>query len=933
MANQRQRALTTWIGPLLSLVVSGAALLIPGVALAQGLTGALIGTVKDANGGVLPGATVRVSSPALIGGPRTLTTNENGQLRFPALPPGLYVLDIELAGFASSKEEDIPIGAGATIERTVLLRVAGVVDSIGVEGRGSRIDARNSGFGTRVGPEDLTAIPVRRLSVYDWVKTAPGVSPTSPAGPSMLVSAFGSGVDQNQFFIDGMNVSAPTNGVGRSDPSVDFVQELQIQSVGVSAEYGNVQGAVVNIITRSGSNRFLYDASYYAQTAALTSQPVLREYDRVNHAQSGFERAKYRDFTTTLGGPVVRDWLWFFSGYQHLRDYDSQPGTDPANRRTYEQDKILAKLTWRLAPAWQLVQSFHEEFTFNPEIPTSTKPIVATQFVKGSVPATNFGHLTHAPAGNTVWDVRVSRYSSLSETSPPSGDRTIPNRVDQPGNLWSQAPQTIGEVKHSRASAKVTASHYGPRLFGADHEWKVGAQLDRGEHRGHMVIPGGERQVYNGGVLQQRTLQDPTHSGGEFVTAAAFVSDTLRLGSRVTINGGIRFDHTRAISQDMHRLDANGDDTDEMIDGRGTMGTWNAMSPRLGVIAKLDVAGRTMLRGSYGRFSQGALTGEVSFFHPGQTTTRTIAEPSGVTTMVTNPAELQFDRELRMPYTDQYSIGVDREIGSRLAVSAAYVRKDGRNFIGWTDVGGRYREESVLLSDGRTMQVFALTNLRSDRRYRLTNPADYSLTYNGLVIAVEKRRAHGWQAFGSYTLSRAYGLQPSSGTTAAGAQVATVGSPPGLFASPVTFGRDPNDLTNADGRLPNDRPHIFRVMTAVDVGGTGFVVAANLQHYSGKPWAATALINPQDSQRRVLLEPRGTQRLPSQTLLDFRVSRAFGLGRLGQVDLRLDVLNLLNDTAGESVETDVFFDAAFGRPNIFMDPRRAMVSVKLNLGR
>jgi hypothetical protein len=921
-----------WTGPLLSLVVSGAALLIPGVALAQGLTGALIGTVIDADGGVLPSATVRVSSPALIGGSRTLTTNESGQLRFPTLPPGLYVLDVELAGFASSREEDIPIGAGATIERTVLLRVAGVVDSIVVEGRGSRIDARNSGFGTRLGPEDLTAIPVRRLSVYDWVKIAPGVSPTSPAGPSMLVSAFGSGVDQNQFFIDGMNVSAPTNGVGRSDPSVDFVQELQIQSVGVSAEYGNVQGAVVNIITRSGSNRFLHDASYYAQTAALTSQPVLREYDRVNHAQSGFERHKYRDFTTTLGGPVVRDRLWFFSGYQHLRDYDSQPGTDPANRRTYEQDKILAKLTWRLTPAWQLVQSFHEEFSFNPEVPTSNKPLVATQFVKGSVPATNFGHLTHAPAGNTVWDVRVSRYSSSSETSPPSGDRTIPNRVDQPGNQWSQAPQTIGEVKHSRASAKVTAGHYGPRRLGADHEWKAGAQLDRGEHRGHMVIPGGERQVYNQGVLQQRTLQDPTHSGGEFVAAGAFVSDTLRLG-RLTINAGVRLDHTRAISQDMHRLDANGDDTGEMIDGRGTMGTWNTVSPRLGVIVKLDAASRTMLRGSYGTFAQGVLTGEVSFFHPGQTITRTIAEPSGATTMVTNPAELQFDHELRMPYTDQYSIGVDREIGSRLALSAVYVRKDGRNFIGWTDVAGQYREESVLLPDGRTMHVFALTNLRSDRRYRLTNPADYSLTYNGLVMAVEKRRAHGWQAFGSYTLSRAYGLQPSSGTTAAGAQVATVGSPPGLFAPPVTFGRDPNDLTNADGRLPNDRPQIFRVMTSVDVRRTGFVVAANLQHYSGKPWAATALINPQDSQRRVLLEPRGTQRLPSQTLLDFRVSRAIRFGNVAQVELRLDVLNLLNDTAGESVETDVLFDQAFGRANIFMDPRRAMVSVALTLGR
>ena len=79
-------------------LLAAACVLQPHMAAAQGLTGALIGTVKDEQGGVLPGAVVRVSSPALIGGPATLTTNERGQLRFPALPPGLYVLDIELPG-------------------------------------------------------------------------------------------------------------------------------------------------------------------------------------------------------------------------------------------------------------------------------------------------------------------------------------------------------------------------------------------------------------------------------------------------------------------------------------------------------------------------------------------------------------------------------------------------------------------------------------------------------------------------------------------------------------------------------------------------------------------------------------------------------------------------------------------------------------------
>jgi hypothetical protein len=205
------------------------------------------------------------------------------------------------------------------------------------------------------------------------------------------------------------------------------------------------------------------------------------------------------------------------------------------------------------------------------------------------------------------------------------------------------------------------------------------------------------------------------------------------------------------------------------------------------------------------------------------------------------------------------------------------------------------------------------------------------LTYDGLVIAVERRRSRGWQAFGSYTLSKAYGLQPSSGTTAAGAQVATVGSPPASFAPGVSFGQDPNDLTNARGRLPNDRTHMFRFMTAVDVPHTGVMVAANLQHLSGKPWARTALINPTETTRPVLIERRGTERLPSQTLLDVRVSKALRLGGLGGLDVCLDVLNVLDDTAEEAIRTDVDNQPGVGEGTIFIDPRRAMLSLRLYL--
>jgi protocatechuate 3,4-dioxygenase beta subunit len=105
-------------------------LLIAQQTVAQGLTGALFGTVKDEQGAVLKGAIVRVTSPALIGGSVTMTTNDRGQLRFPALTPGTYTVDVELPGFAPYHEDDILLGAGATLSRHVVLNIAGVAPQI-----------------------------------------------------------------------------------------------------------------------------------------------------------------------------------------------------------------------------------------------------------------------------------------------------------------------------------------------------------------------------------------------------------------------------------------------------------------------------------------------------------------------------------------------------------------------------------------------------------------------------------------------------------------------------------------------------------------------------------------------------------------------------------------------------------------------------------
>jgi hypothetical protein len=199
--------------------------------------------------------------------------------------------------------------------------------------------------------------------------------------------------------------------------------------------------------------------------------------------------------------------------------------------------------------------------------------------------------------------------------------------------------------------------------------------------------------------------------------------------------------------------------------------------------------------------------------------------------------------------------------------------------------------------------------------------------YDGLVVAMERRMSSGWQASGSYTYSKAYGLLVTSNAPASEAQFSTIARPTFL-----TFGQDPNDLTNAEGRLPNDRPHIFRV------NGVGhlpwqLMLAANFQYFTGRPWMATTQQTLPQGSQRIMLETRGTRRLSAQSLLDLRISKTVAMPKSGSVDVLFDVLNLLNDTAEEAIQSDNLTAATLGRATQFMDPRRVMIGVRLNLGR
>jgi hypothetical protein len=917
-----------WIALLGILVV------LPVETAAQGLTGVLIGTVKDPDGGVVPGAVVRVTSPVLPGGERQTTSSDRGQWRLHVLPPGIYVLTVEVSpALATYREAGIRIGGGETVEITVGLRLAGVAESITVE-PGSELSTRTSGLETRFGSDYIRDVPSRRYSMFSLINSVPGVSPTSPSSGSVnTVSVFGSAVNENAFLIDGTNFTCPCQGVSRAEPIMDVIQELHVQSMGASVEFGNLQGAVFNVITKQGGDRFAGETAYYTQLSSLTAQPVMLAVRNGTQPTSRYERVRYRDFAASLGGPVKRDRLWFFGAYQYLRDYDSQPGADPAFPRRYEQNKVFGKLNWRFTPSLGMMQSFHREGWVNPTPPTLASPFVTTQRVHASVPSMTFAHLTHVASSRTVWEARVGRFLLRQDADPSSGDRTAPQRIDDITGIASGNAAQISTLHLDRATAKVLVHRHQPGWLGTDHEFKAGVQIERGAHRLLQTLLGGVRYVDRDGGPFQAIYRSPSIAGGVFITPALFAADTFTVKDRITVDAGLRFDYSRAINPDLPVVNAEGRETDDLLEGVGTVYTQRMLSPRLGVTARVDRRGRTVLRASYGRFHQGVLTGELDPISPGATatTTREYEAATGAYTRLVSIVDprinVMLDPRTRTPHTDEFSVALDREISAGVRASAAYIRKRGSDYLGWVDTRGQYEEQARTLADGTILAVFALTNATSDRRFLLTNQDSMFVAYDGLVLALEKRLSKGWQASGSYTFSRAHGLQVTSNGNADEPQFSTIAR-----AGYLTFGQDPNDLTNAAGRLPNDRPHVFRATSVVRLWKR-VRIAANLQHFSGRPWAATTQERLPQGSRRILVEPRGTRRLSSQSLVDLRVSKTLRVFGAGTADLILDVLNVLNDTAEEALVSDNRFAATFGTPRLFIDPRRAMLGVRLNVGR
>ncbi len=311
-------------------------------------TSTLTGTITDSTGAVVPGATVSISSPSLIGGTHTSVTDSQGIYRFPSIQPGVYQLTAELQGFRTVTRDDIRLSLGQTVTLDVALPQVTATETVVVSGRPSMVDVKSSAANTQIDNELLQNLPTQRFQP-DVINLAPGITNSV---------AYGGTASSNALLIDGVDVSDPDGGSPWSFFNYNWIQEVQVVGLGANAEYGEFTGAAANSIVRSGSNRFSGLFEYLTERNSWISDNTGSLSEDLQADFKPREIKTWYDLSAQVGGPIMKDKLWFFTGFQYFKNLDRPAGF--VGDFTSEKDpRYIGKVNWAASPNVK-VEGFYE---------------------------------------------------------------------------------------------------------------------------------------------------------------------------------------------------------------------------------------------------------------------------------------------------------------------------------------------------------------------------------------------------------------------------------------------------------------------------------------------------------------------------------------------------------------------------------------------
>jgi Carboxypeptidase regulatory-like domain/TonB-dependent Receptor Plug Domain len=890
---------------------------------AQRTTGEIIGKVADQSGSVLPGVTVTLRGAAVAGAP-TVVTSETGSYRFPVLPPGSYEVEYALPGFTTLKREAIPISVGSIVELDIAMKVGGVEESVTVSGESPVVNLASSQVSTAYNREWVQNAPVRRFSYFDLANSAPGVSATSNVGQSTSAQSLGNSTNENSYQIDGTDIS--------STPwlNTDAVEEVEVLQLGASAEYGNVQGAVFNIVTRQGGNAFHGDANFYFQNDALTGRNTTDAFDNGRP----YHRDKWRDATVQASGPFMKDKLWFFGSLEYQRDWDSQPGVDPTFPALNDSRRVFWKFNYNVTANHRLMHGYHNDYYFIPDVASPFTAPSTIALSHGDNPTPNVVY-TGVLSDRTLIETRYSGFYLHSSNDPnePGQARVQPRFEDQDTGLFTGGIVNWSENRSWRYGLQTKVSHLTDQFLGGSHDLKIGFQYT-GHGSDTLTGPNDTYTTYN--VTKRPTTgtsQLPYHQGAIARSIGGYVDDTYRVG-RAAVNLGLRYDYSRGMFPALPFLDALGAPTAQMSPANDDVYHWNTISPRVGINYKVTDSGNTVVKAHYGRYYKAL---EAAEFRPAvQSSTTQLnftldANGNRINIVPVLAANLRIDPNFKAPYNDQVIVQLEQQLVADLGLQVNYVHKYGQDYGAWQDIAGQYVpvpyvDNVGLDASGQAVMVYKLVSDAASRVFQQTNPDGMYMRYNGVTLMATKRMSHNWQGVVSLVLSKSEGrLGNSARFTPANSQSSQAG----------TFGRDaagPNDFVNSDGLLIGDRPVVAKAQLVYRFPW-GIMAAGNLQHQTGRFYSRAIRVSGLGfpAAPQINMESNtGDRRVPDVNLLDARVQKEFRLaGSAVRFDVFLDALNLTNSDQSESVASVLGTATSFGVATRFIPPRRLQLGAKV----
>lgn len=863
----------------------------------QTSTGGLRGFVRDNTGGLLAGVTVEASSPSRIGGAAVEVTDGQGLYTFQNLPVGEYVITYTLQGFGTVRREGVRVEVGRTIQIDIELRVGNVEQSIVVTGEAPVVDAANAGFSTNFNTELLQNIPTSRQSYFDIVTYAPAVRINQVPNDSRFI-IFGSSSDQNQFQYDGVDISAVSNGGVWDFPSPDIMQEVQVKAIGASAEFHDFQGGVVNIVTKSGSNNFRGFASAYVIPPGLVGNNTPNE-------QFPYKIHYNQQATFELGGPMLRDRVWFYGILPFSRGLTTGVGVDPnLDKQGGRNYKPFAKGTVRLGTQDNLNVGFNNNMFCCGATASRTAPLITQQVEHGHNPVLT-SQYTHTFGPATLLEVRAGGIYIRDNFTPFSDDFVTPGRTDQANGFSLVNGQTGSKQFHNRTTVDASLGHSASDFLRGSHDFKFGVQTAYATQRTVQIQFGNVSYTDLNGAPYLATFRDPAASGGRIRSTGTYAQDNWTVNDRVTLNLGVRYDR---VMGDIPELSAGATldgirggtkfevPNSTTYPGVADLISFNTFAPRLGATFRADKAGRTVLKTNYGRFFGKLATSMFNSMSPGATPT---------TTLRWNPATRQYDvpfsfvdnrvnfsvnPDLANQYTDQLFFGVERQIAGSMGVNASFVWKDEADFIRLKDVRGAYALRDVVDTFNgvtQTLRVFNLTSPQAQRLFQVVNRDDIDQSFKSVVIEVNKRFSADWQSLASYTWqeSKAFGGGSVTGSTQQDFS---------NLSSTAGYGRDPNDLTNAFGPTATNSTHSVKLSSTYRAP-YDFNFGLRYSYESGRPYGRLIIVRGLGQGNVTMLaEPRGTYKLPSVNDFQVRVDKDFRFTATQRLRLSIDVFNIFN---------------------------------------